>query len=383
MISRQRPLANLMFFLPFALVIAGCGTGSRPENPSAIRIGVVLPFSGQLAAWGEEGKQAIELAVEQASTSPANRAAKVLYEDSKGDASDAVRAFRKLVDVDHVAAVIGEVTSSSTLAIAPVAQELKIPLVVPASTNQDITKAGNYVLRICFLDPQQGAAMAAFAFNKLGKRKIAILYDNGSDYSAGLADAFQRSFEALGGKVVGKAVSKSADSDVRAQLLQIKSWQPDAVFLPFEYPHAAQTLRQAKTVNLNCTFLGGDAWSSPELFNIAGNAADGAFITAHFAPDSKSPVVVSFVSAFTAKYGRPPGNMAALSYDAARILIHAATVRTAATSEALRHALFATADFQGVTGTISIGPDGNAKKEIMILKTASAKFEYVDTLRAQ
>lgn len=356
-------------------------TTEPPVQARGFRIGVVLPYSGSLAAFGEEGKQGIELAVAEFASQPdADLTVSVIYEDSKGDPADSVRAFRKLVDVDNVDAVIGEVVSSNTLAIAPIADELRVPLVVPASTNEDITRGREFVVRVCFLDPQQGRAMADYALQQLGIKHVALLFDKGSDYSAGLASAFRDAFAAAGGQVVGESTFQPQDQDFRAQLVQIRNWQPEAVFLPANYPQAAQAIRQARQVGLECQFLGGDAWSSPELFQIGGDAVNGCYITAHFAPDNVSGPVRDFVSSFRERYGTEPSNMAALSYDAARLVLRAATMRTAETAEALRDALRSTRDFPGATGEFSIGRDGNPMKEIVILETAEGRFRYVATV---
>jgi len=380
------------------LGVVGCSKSSNNSNETSVsngpsqsatigvqtlKIGVVLPYEGRFAGFGEEGKQGIDLAVQQAQDELGKRLQlSVNYEDSKGDAADAVRAFRKLADQTRVDAVIGEVLSANTLAIAPLAQELKVPLVVPASTAAGITKAGNFVMRVCFLDPEQGSAMASFARNDLKLSRVALLYEKGNDYSAGLAKAFQSAFTALGGRIVGESFLRGEDVDVRAQLVQIRDWQPEAVFLPMEYPTAGQVLKQAASVGLKIQFLGGDAWSSPELFKIGGDAVNGSYITGHFASDSTNAVVQNFVAGFKKRYGVLPSTMAALSYDAARITIDAALRAKGTSSEKLRDALFATRNYPGVTGKITVRPNGDADKDIMIMRVQDKKFDYVGTSKA-
>lgn len=347
----------------------------------SIKIGVVLPYSGQYAGFGEEGKLGINQAVSEAHNQYGDKInVQVLYEDSKGEGADAVRAFRKLADNDKVNAVIGEVLSSNTLAIAPVADELKVPLVVPASTNADITKAGKYTIRVCFLDPEQGVVLANYVWNDLKIKRVAILMDKGSDYSVGLADAFKKSFAKLGGVVVGESVVGQNDPNIGPQLVKVKNWAPDAVFLPLEYPRAAQIMRQAKNSGMKLTFFGGDAWSSPKLFEMGGNAVNGAYITAHFAPDSTNEAVKTFVQSFVKTNGVKPSNMSALSYDAAKMIIQAAMTKNDASRESLHNTLFAIRDFHGATGNITIKPNGDAVKDIVILKIANNQFNYVKTI---
>ncbi len=380
----RKPLLIAVVVTSMAAVVvqtAECKRGTTEPEKTTFKIGVVLPYSGPLAAFGEEGKQGIDLAVEHGRAEyGAALYVSVKYEDSRGDQADTARAFRKLVDVDKVDAVLGEVDSTNTLSIAPLAQELRVPLVVPASTNADITRDRDFVIRVCFLDSQQGSVMAGFAYRDLGIKQVAVFFDKGDDYSVGLSTAFKKAFQEAGGSIVGESVFRPEDPDFSAQLVQIRDWGPDAVFLPAKYAQAGQILRQARRVGLECRFLGGDAWSSPRLFEIGGEAVDGAFITAHFAPDNTAGAAREFVQAFERKYGSKPSNMAALSYDAARVLLAAGMRREVNTALALRDALFATRDFRGATGTFSIGEDGNPVKEIMILETSEGRFRYIKTV---
>ena len=369
-----------------AIAFTGCPQkqpGNQPAQKQVpeLKIGAVMPRSGQIAAFGDETKQGIDMAVEQASSRLAGKLnISVTYEDSKGLPEETVRGFRKLVDIDKVQVVIGEVISPNTAAIVDIAQDGHIPLVLTSATNKDLTVNRNYVLRVCFIDPQQGTAMADFAFNELGIRKAAILFDKGSDYSAGLTEAFRTAFKALGGTIVGENNLRPEDQDFRAQLIQARDWTPDALFLPVNYPQAAQALLQAKEVGLNCKFLGGDGWASPELFQIGHEAVTGAYITAHFAADNASGRVAQFVNDFKAKYGTEPSSFAALGFDAADIVIQAASNLPSITSEALRTALFNIKDYPGATGTITIGADGNPVKDIVVLETTANGFKFVKSI---
>ena len=376
-------------FILCAALFIGCPksqsnqTQNQPGQPQVpeLKIGSVMPRSGQNAEFGDETIQGINLAVEQASSKLAGKLKiSVLYEDSKGTPDETVRGFRKLIDIDKVPVVIGEVTSPNTAAIVDIAQDQHIPLVLTSSTNKDLTVGRNYVCRVCFIDPEQGSAMANFAFNKLGVRKAAILFDKGSDYSAGLTDEFKKAFIALGGTIVGENNLRPEDQDFKAQLIQVRDWAPDALFLPVNYPQAAQALLQAKDVGLNCKFLGGDGWASPELFQIGHDAVAGAYITAHFAADNATGRVAQFVSDFKAKYGTEPSSFAALGFDAASIVIQAASTLPNITPDGIRTALFNTKDFPGATGTITIGADGNPVKDIVVLETTANDYKYVESI---
>lgn len=379
--SKVKASAVLLGLLSF--VMAGCSHPSdsigkvETATQASLSIGVVLPYEGRFAGYGEEGKQGIELAVKHATEMNVS----VVYADSKGDAADAVRGIRKIIDQNKVDAVIGEVLSANTFAMAPVAQELKRPLVVPASTAEGITDAGDFVMRVCFLDPEQGSAMAAYAKNKLNITKVALLFEKSNDYSAGLAEAFRKAFTALGGTIVGEAYIQASDPDMRAHLIKVRDLKPEALFIPIEYPTAGQLVKQSRELGMTMQILGSDAWNSPELFKIGGAAMDGCLLTAHFAPDSTDPAVKHFVDGFKATYGVLPANMAALSYDAAGIIINASRRAKNATPEALKEALLATKDFQGATGKLTMLPNGDVSKDIMIVKLESGAFKFVETVR--
>jgi branched-chain amino acid transport system substrate-binding protein len=164
-----------------------------------------------------------------------------------------------------VVAVLGEVASRRTLAAAPVAQRYQIPMITPASTNERVTEVGDYIFRICFIDPFQGEVLAKFAFNDLKARRAAVLRDIQEDYSVGLTDSVVKNFTSLGGQVLEPVSYTKNDPDFRAVLTQIRSQKPDVIFATGYYTEAAIIVRQARELGLTVPILGGDGWVGDAL----------------------------------------------------------------------------------------------------------------------
>ncbi len=258
--------------------------------------------------------------------------------------------------------MLGDVASSHSLAAAPICQAEKIPMISPSSTNPRVTQVGDYIFRVCFLDTFQGAVMAKFANDTLKVRDVAILVDVRSDYSVGLQTFFGQSFKKLGGKIVSEQSYSQGDSDFRAQLTAIKAANPQAIYVPGYYTEVGTIVHQARELGITVPFLGSDGWDSPKLWEIGGKALNGCYFSNHYATDDPSPVVQKFVTDYQAKYKQLPDALAALAYDAARILADAMTRAGSTDGEKVRDAIASTKDFPGVTGNISINQERNAVK---------------------
>ena len=245
----------------------------------------------------------------------------LITEDNQSKAGESATAARKLLSRDKAVALLGEVASSRSLEIAPVAQAAKIPMVSPASTNPKVTETGSYIFRVCFIDPFQGKVMATFARQNLKFDKVAILKDVKNDYSIGLADAFRKSFSALGGTIVVEQSYSQGDTDFSAQVTAIRGTQAQAVFVPGYYSEVGTIARTADRLGLKVPLLGGDGWDSPDLFKIGGDAINGSYFSDHFAPDVATEKSKAFVANFTKKYGQAPTGLGALGYEAALVLI--------------------------------------------------------------
>ena len=342
-----------------------------------VKVGVVLPTSGSIATFGQENINGLKLAMEKIKKSSKQKIT-LFVEDDKSEAIEATNAIRKLINVDKVSIVIGEVTSSNTLAMAPIAQENKIPLFSPAATNVKVTQVGNFISRACFTDDFQGVVMAKFAVNGLKKTKGLIVIDNSSDYSIGLGAAFKAEFLKIGGKLVSneELTYVQKDMDFQSLLRKIKRANPEVIFLPGYYGEVGLIIKQARALGITAPFLGGDGWDSPKLFEIAGPAIKGNYISSHFAPDDKDPKVQSFVKDYEKAYKAKPGAMAALGYDAIGIVADAINRAKSTSSIDINAAILATKNYPGVTGSITIDENRNSKKAAVVLETTATDFVF-------
>ena len=348
-----------------------------------IVVGEFASMTGGNATFGQSSHNGIMLAIEEMNNQGGvlSKKLRLVSEDDQSKTEDVANAVQKLINRDRVVALLGEVASSRSLAAAPIAQNAKIPMISPASTNEEVTKRGDYIFRICFIDPYQGQIMANFAQKTLKKMRCAILVDVKSDYSMGLAKSFTETF-ANGGTIVSEQSYSTGDKDFRAPLTSIRASNPDVIFVPGYYGEVSLIVRQARELGINVPLLGGDGWDSPELTKGAESQFNNTYFSNHFHTDDPDPAVQDFVKKYQAKHSMLPDAMAALGYDAARILADA--MKRAGTTEGpkLREAIAQTKDFQGVTGVITIDAARNASKPLTILRIIDGRYTFAQRIGA-
>jgi branched-chain amino acid transport system substrate-binding protein len=345
-------------------------------------IGHYASLSGGTAHFGQDTDKALRLALEQinAQGGVKGRQLKVVTVDTRGDSAEATNAVSRLIDVNKVTAVIGEVSSSLSLAGGRVAQRRGIPMVSPSSTNPKVTQIGNFIFRVCFLDPFQGKVMARFARDTLHMDKVAVLRDVKNDYSIGLADAFIAAFKEAGGSIVVEQSYSQGDTDFSAQVTAIKGANPQGIFVPGYYSEVGAIARTAQRLDLKVPLMGGDGWDAPDLFKIAGDALEGSYFSNHFAVDAASDQAKRFVADFTAKYGVGPTGLGALGYDALGVLADAMKRANSLSATDIRDALAATKDFAGVTGNISMDANRDAQKSAVVVKITGGRAVFATTV---
>lgn len=373
-----------------SLVLFGCppkttetattGTGGTEGE---IVIGEYGSLTGAEATFGQSTHNGIMLAMDEINGAGGinGRKVRVITEDDQSKAEEAASAVQKLISQNDVVAVLGEVASSNSLAAAPICQSNQRPMITPSSTNEKVTQVGDYIFRMCFIDPYQGEAMANYLYKTLKLTKAAVLVDVKSDYSTGLAANFERTFVANGGRIVGKQSYAKGDSDFRAQLTTLKGTNPDVLFVPGYYNDIGQIAIQARDLGMKQPLAGGDGWESPKLIEIGGKALEGSFYSNHYHVDDPSPAVREFVQKYQARFGAQPDSLAALGYDSARVLADA--IRRAGTTDGakLRDAIAQTKNFSGVTGNITLGPDRNPiGKKLVVLQIQNGKLALKDVV---
>jgi len=356
------------------------GTTGSATSTGDILVGMYGSLTGDGASFGQSSVEGAQLAVEELNNAGGllgGRKIRLLVEDDQSKPDEASNAVTKLITQDKVVAVLGEVASRRSLAAGPVCQKYQTPMISPASTNERVTAIGDYIFRVCFIDPFQGEVLAKFAYNDLKARKVAVLKDVQQDYSVGLTDAIQKTFQALGGEVLAPVSYSSGDADFKAILTQVRAQKPDAMFVTGYYPEAAIIVRQARELGMKIPVLGGDGWVGDALKN-GREALANCFISNHYSGDNPDPVVQNFVKTYRAKFNREPDSIAALGYDAAKVLAAAITSSNSTEGPKVRNAL-AKADVPGVTGRLKMNAQRNVDKPAVIqeLKFADGDVKYV------
>jgi len=380
---KRIPVALLLITtLVFAFACERRGGPGAGSTSGTIVVGYYGDLSGRTSNFGQSTKNGVLMAADELNKAGGinGRQVQILSEDDEGRPEKAATVATKLIDQDRVIALLGEVASGNSLAAAPKAQAAHVPMISPSSTNPAVTQVGDYIFRVCFIDPFQGEVMAKFAFNTLKAEKAAIMLDFNSPYSRGLKDFFEAAFKKFGGQIVDQQSYTQGDRDYKGQLTAIRSNNPDVIYVPGYYGEVGVIAKQAKQLGINVPLLGGDGWDATQLWDLGGDALNGDFISNHYSVDDPSPAIQKFVGDYKGRYGNAPDALAALGYDAMRVLADA--IKRAGTTEGpkLRDAIAQTKNFGGVTGTITIDAARNAVKPAVVLKLQDRKYIYQETI---
>lgn len=371
--------AILCFIISIGIIFTSCNKSGSDE----ILIGEYESLSGSEATFGQSSHNGLVLAVEETNNSGGllGKKIKLITEDNQGKPSETQTVVQKLINRDKVVAIIGEVASSRSKAGAPICQAAKIPMITPASTNPEVTTIGDYIFRVCFIDPFQATVMSKFAINSMKVKKIAVLIDQKNAYSTGLADNFRQVYTSMGGEIVEEQKYSAGDKDFKAQLTSIKAKNPDAIFIPGYYTDVNLISIQAREIGLTCPLFGSDGWESEKLTEgKAKDALEGSFFSTHVSSDDPSPKIQDYIKKYKSKYGKEPDAMSFLAYDAGMILFDAIKKANSTEGEKIKNELAKTKDYPGVTGIITINEQRNAVKPAVVLEIKDGKFVYKETI---
>ncbi len=376
----MKKLINLVL-LVCVLSMALVGCQSKPAADETIKIGYIGALSGETAVWGQAGLNGMLLTAEEINANGGilGKKVEIIGLDGRGQPIDSVNAFKKLID-EGVIAVVGTNFSSCNIPMAPVADEAGVPLIATAASNPKVTVDENgklhpYSFRIGFIDPFQGEVLGSFALNELKAKTAAIILDQGSDYSTGLADYFTKKFEAGGGQIVITVEAHSGDNDFRSQLSKIQPLNPDVILVPWIYKDVALIANQARELGITSTMLGGDGWDSKELLTMAGEALEGSYYTSQ--PSFANPVTKPYAEAYQAKFNIAPETEALFGHDGLYWIKDALERAGKIDRAALRDALEQTTEFKGLMGSMSVDPaTHNPAKPANIYKVEGGQFVW-------
>lgn len=358
------------------------GTGANPVTESGpIKIGHYASMTGSEATFGVSTDNGVRLALDERNAKGGikGRKLELITLDDASKAAEAGNVVQRLISENKVIALIGEVASSSSLAGGKVAQQFGVPMITPSSTNRKVTLGRDMVSRVCFVDEFQGYVVAKFARDQK-MEKVAILFDQSQAYSKGLAESFRDEFKGLGGTITTEQAYTGGDADVSAQLQSIKDAGADAVFLPGYYTDAGSIMRQARKKGITVPFLGGDGWDSSKLAEIGGDAVEGSYYSNHYSFDEQRPEVQEFVKKYEERFKVTPDGLAALGYDAARVLFDAMERAPSFGGKELAAAIAQTKDFAGVTGKITLDANRDAQKQAVIVQMQKGKPRFVASI---
>ncbi len=365
--------------------------GVSLSHAQVLKVGFNIELTGDIPKVGESSKFAAEMLKEKTNAAGGikvgDKTFKVdfVYEDNEAKAESATSAALKLITQDQVVAVIGPNASKQAIPAGEVCNANKTPMVSPWSTNPKTTENRPYVFRACFLDPFQGPVAAKFVTEEFKAKKAAVLYDIASDYPKGLAEYFKKAFEEIhgAGSVVAFETFTTKDKDFSAQLTKIVASGADVLFTPQYYDEVPLIVKQAQELGFKKPIMGSDSWGSAELMSLCGDACKGYFFSTHYAAAGAKGATKEFIDQYKAKYGYVPDDVAALTWDATRLLLQAVQ-NTGGLSgnlekdrEAVREQLAKITDFDGITGKMTFKSHGDPVKCAVVVKISqSGEFEF-------
>ncbi|SHI77890.1 ABC transporter substrate-binding protein [Desulfosporosinus lacus] len=362
------------------LTTAGCGGGSAPaansvsEGAGTAKIGVVAYLSGGGAAYGQSQKEGLDLAKDEI-----NALGKVkielVYEDSRGNNTEAINAVNKLINKDNVVALIGPTLSGEMFASGPIANQSEVPIMGTSTTAEGITDIGEFVFRNALPESSAVPQAVKMAVEKYNLKKVAIMYSSNNDWAVSGYKTMAQALKDNGVEVLATETFADKDTDFSAQLTKISSLKPDAVMVSSLYQEAALVLKKAREIGITVPFVGTNGFNSPELIKIAGQAADGAIVASPWYPGKESEKITKFVTDYKAKYNKVPDQFAAQSYDALYIYASALEKAGSSTDRAkLRDSLATIKDFQGVTGKFAFDEKRNPLMDATVLIVKDGQF---------
>jgi branched-chain amino acid transport system substrate-binding protein len=378
---------GVLIFLLCLLISAGFGC--QKSSDSTVKVGLIAELTGDIPAVGTSCKNAAELAAKEINdaggitVSGKNYKVELFIQDSAAKPDQAAAATQKLITQKNVIAIIGPNASSNAIPASEIAETSKTVLITPWSTNPKTTRDArtgepkNYVFRACFTDVFEGHILGKFAAGNLRVKRAAILFDVASEVLKSQSELFKNSFEKNGGTVVAYETYTTGDKDFSAQLTKIKNTSPQIVFLPSYYTDVPLQVQQAHRLGVNVPFLGSDAWSTEELIKMCGGECEGFYFCNHYSPDTKNPATRKFIETYTARYGKTPDDVAALTYDAFGLLREAVVKSDRLDRQAVRDSLSKITEYKGITGEMRFLPGSrDPVKGGVIMQIKNGKFSW-------
>ena len=377
-------MKKLALFLVLALCLNLLFGGAMAETADPILIGYVGALSGDTALWGQAGLNGMLLTAKQINAAGGilGREVQVIGLDGKGVSDDSVAAYKKLVEEYGVCAVVGTNFSSCNIPIASVADELKVPVIATAASNELVTvdADGNlhpYSFRLCFIDSYMGYLAGSYAYTELGLRKAALIVDITDSYSTSVGNYMVETFTGLGGELVASEEAQNGDNDFRAQLTKIAATEPDVLFVPWNYENVALIGQQAREVGITAVLFGADGWDTTELIELSNGALEGGYYVSR--PGFNLPEAAAYFEEYAVEYPNASKETECLYGNDGLMWIKAA-IEAAGSDDptAIRDQLEATESFDGLLGHMSVDPaNHNPSRDAAIFRVDADEVAYV------
>lgn len=382
----MKRLLNTLLITSIAMMLAVPAMAAN-----TIKIGFNIPMTGDIPKVGEASKNSAEMLKADINGAGGLEVdgkkymLDFIYEDNEAKAESAVTTAFKLITQDEILAMIGPNSSKQAVPAGQVANDEGVVMVTPWSTNPDTTFDRPWVFRAAFLDPFQGPVAVNFAVKTFGAKTAAVLYDLSNDYSKGLAEIFKDVFEKKmgAGTVLAFESHGTKDQDFSAQLTKIIATKPDFIFVPDNYNQVALIVPQARQLGYKGEFMGSDAWGSSELMTLCGDACKGLHFSTHYAAAGATGATKEFIDRYTAKYGETPDDVAALTWDATRVVLLGIqnggkiTGKLKADRKAVRTGMQKITSFAGITGNMKFDEQGDPVKCAVVVQISqTGEFEF-------
>ena len=381
-------------------VLVGCGSEKAPggdaqdadntasDNGDVIKIGVFQPLTGANAAGGELEVEGIKLA-NKLYPEVLGKKIELVIVDNKSDKTESASAVARLIEKDKVSVILGSWGSGNSIAAGNLVKDKKVPAIGCSCTNPMVTQGNDYYFRVCFIDPFQGTIMANYAANVLKAKKAAIIQEISSDYSVGLSKFFTESFKKLTGdenSIVSVANYNTGDTEFSQQVTSVLAAKPDVIFAPGNFTESALVIKKLRELGDKTPVIGCDTWETDEFITVGGKDVEGVALSTFF--DETDPLTEEtkkFLAAYKEEY--PDKNVAAvtaLAYDAYLLAYKSIEAAGSADPQAIRDAIEATKDLECVTGVLNLTAEGDAVKDVAIIKTVKdGKFVYKQSMEIE
>jgi len=378
---KKKMFLSLLSLVLIMGLLVGCGNGGGADNSNnkgedGIKVGINYELTGGVASYGQSSVDGIMMAFDEINAAGGINGKQIIPVkiDNKSESAEATSVATKLMTQEGVVLALGPATSGNFMAIVPVAQQNKTPILSSSSTaDVGVTtdkegKVYDYAFRLCFNDSFQGVTMANFALNNLDAKKAVIIKDTSSDYGKGLAENFKATFENAGGQIVAEEGYVKNDKDFNAVLTGIKGKDFDVIFIPGYYEEAGLIIKQARDLEMDVPILGADGFDAPELLDLAGEEAlNNVYYSNHYSSLDEDPLVKDFIAKYNEKYNTEPNAFNALGYDLGRWAADAIKRAGSEDTAAITKALAETKGFEGVTGTFDMDENHNPVKSIVVI----------------